>query len=210
MRKEGILFDLDGTLWEVIDATYESVSEIVNKYNLVQVSKKTICNTFGLNKVESAQSYFPYLKQDEALKMLEESEILKIKNLKKYGGNLYPNLEDTIKILKDKYELFIVSNTAKSEYIEAFLITSGLEGCFKDYIAASEIGISKADAIKKIIDDYQLQYAIYVGDTQKDMEAAVLANIPFIQAKYGFGEDLKTKYYVDEIKELPNVIEQIY
>ena len=80
---------------------------------------------------------------------------------------------------------------------------------FKDYIAASELKISKADAIKKIINDYQLTKAIYVGDTKKDMEASDLAGIPFIQAKYGFGKDLNTKYYINEIKELPNIVEKL-
>ena len=32
--KKGILFDLDGTLWEVTDRTYESVNEITKKYGL--------------------------------------------------------------------------------------------------------------------------------------------------------------------------------
>ena len=31
----------------------------------------------------------------------------------------------------------------------------------------------------------------------------------FIQAKYGFGQDLKTKYSVNEITELPDVLSKI-
>lgn len=105
--------------------------------------------------------------------------------------------------------MFIVSNTAESEYIKAFLTSSKLEKYFKSYIAASELKISKADAIKKIIEDYKLKKAVYVGDTKKDMEASNLAGIPFIQAKYGFGKDLNTKYYINELKELPDIVEKI-
>ncbi len=32
--KKGIIFDLDGTLWEVTNITYKSVNEIIKKYNL--------------------------------------------------------------------------------------------------------------------------------------------------------------------------------
>lgn len=209
MKKEGILFDLDGTLWEVIDSTFKSANEIVKKYELQEISKETICSVFGLNKVESAQLYFPYLELDKSLKLLDEIAFLNIKNLKEYGGNVYSNLEKTLIDLQGNYEMFIVSNTAESEYIEAFLISSNLNKYFKDYIAASELKISKADAIKKIINDYQLTKAIYVGDTKKDMEASDLAGIPFIQAKYGFGKDLNTKYYINEIKELPNIVEKL-
>ena len=104
-----------------------------------------------------------------------------------------------------KYEFFIVSNTGHKEYIEAFLVTSGLAKYFTDYIAASQLNISKADGINKIIQDYNIEKAVYIGDTKKDMEASKKANIPFIQARYGFGENLETEYYIDSIEELPKI-----
>ena len=209
MKKNGILFDLDGTLWEVKNSTFESANKIAKKHKLKEISMETICAVFGLNKFEVAQLYFPYLELNQSLSLLDEIEILNIKNLKEYGGNIYPNLKETLESLKKKYELFIVSNTSKSEYIEAFLTSAKLNNYFKDYIAASELGISKADAIKKIIDDYKLDKAVYVGDTQKDMEASDLAKIPFIQAKYGFGKNLNAKYYINTFKELPYIVEKL-
>jgi len=209
MENIGILFDLDGTLWEVIDITLESVNEIAKKYDLKEVTKQTICSVFGLNKIESAQLYFPYLELEDSLKIMDEIEDYKNKILKECGGNIYPNIEEVLIELEKEYKLFIVSNTAKSEYIEAFLISSGLEKYFIDYIAASELNILKADAIKKIIDEYELEKSVYVGDTKKDLEASNMANIAFIQAKYGFGEDLNTQYYINEINELPDIIKEI-
>jgi len=209
MENKGILFDLDGTLWEVIDITLESVNEIAKKYDLKEVTKQTICSVFGLNKIESAQLYFPYLELEDSLKIMDEIEDYKNKILKECGGNIYPNIEEVLIELEKEYKLFIVSNTAKSEYIEAFLISSGLEKYFIDYIAASELNILKADAIKKIIDEYELEKSVYVGDTKKDLEASNMANIAFIQAKYGFGEDLNTQYYINEINELPDIIKEI-
>ena len=209
MKKNGILFDLDGTLWEVKNSTFESANKIAKKHKLKEISMETICAVFGLNKFEVAQLYFPYLELNQSLNLLDEIEILNIKNLKEYGGNIYPNLKETLASLRKKYELFIVSNTSKSEYIEAFLTSSKLNNYFKDYIAASELGISKADAIKKIIDDYKLTKAVYVGDTKKDMEASNLAKIPFIQAKYGFGKNLNAKYYINAFKELPYIVEKL-
>ena len=209
MEKNGILFDLDGTLWEVKNSTFESANKIAKKHKLKEISMETICAVFGLNKFEVAQLYFPYLELNQSLNLLDEIEILNIKNLKEYGGNIYPNLKETLASLRKKYELFIVSNTSKSEYIEAFLTSAKLNNYFKDYIAASELGISKADAIKKIIDDYKLDKAVYVGDTKKDMEASDLATIPFIQAKYGFGKNLNAEYYINTFKELPYIVEKL-
>ena len=64
--------------------------------------------------------------------------------------------------------------------------------------------------IAKIIEKYHLEKAVYIGDTKKDLEAATQAGIPFIQAKYGFGEDLKTKYSISSFNALPIVLEQVF
>lgn len=119
---EAIFFDLDGTLWEVIDSTYNIVNKITQKYNLPSVTINTICNVFGKNRIESAKLYFPNLREEDALILVDEIAILNIKNLKENGGNVYKNVKETIKRLKKDYDLYIVSNTAHKEYIESFLI----------------------------------------------------------------------------------------
>lgn len=211
VEKIGILFDLDGTLWEVIDSTFQSANEITKKYHLPEISKETVLKVFGLNKKEAAKLYFPDLPFKKSSKLLDEMACLNIEYLAKYGGNLYPNLENTLQKL-NKYSLFIVSNSAEVKYIEAFLTSSNLKPYFKDYIAASSLNISKAEAILMIIEKYHLEKekTVYIGDTKKDLEAATQAGIPFIQAKYGFGDDLNTTYSLDSLSDLPTVLEQIF
>lgn len=210
MKRDSVIFDLDGTLWEVIESTFVSANKIVDKYGLKRISKETICKVFGLNKEEAAKLYFPYLEVNESIKLMDEIASINIENLKNNGGNLYPNLKSILNILKEKYDLFIVSNTAEIGYIEAFLISSGMKSYFKDYIAASKLKISKAEAIKKVINENKIEKAVYVGDTKIDLKEAEIAKIPFIQAKYGFGKDLKTKYFINEITELPKLLEKTF
>lgn len=209
MKKYSVIFDLDGTLWEVTDVTYESVNEIAKKYNLNRITKDTICNSFGLNRKDCAKMYFPNINIEKALMLMDEIAEIKNNKLKNEGGNLYKNLKKILLELNKKYRLFIVSNTGEDEYIDAFLTTSGLTNIFEDYIAASKLGLEKGQAIKKIIDDNKIEKSIYVGDTIKDQEAADFANILFIQTKYGFGKDLNTKYYIKEFNELPKVLNTI-
>ena len=210
MKEKGIIFDLDGTLWEVIDATYNSAKEVTTKYNLKEVSKEVICNVFGKNRIEASQMYFPYLDLEKAVKLLDEISNINVEYLTKNGGNLYPNLKKTLDNLKERYELFIVSNSGNIKYVEAFIISSHLEGYFKNYIAASAINITKAEAIKKVISENKLKEAVYVGDTKHDLESSELARVPFIQARYGFGENLNTKYYVNTLEELPEVVKKLF
>ena len=210
MKKNGVIFDLDGTLWEVIDSTYYSANAIVGKYNLKMISKEMICKVFGSSKKEAAKLYFPYLETNEAMKLVDEISMININNLKKNGGNIYPDLIDVLNELDKEYSLFIVSNTSKTEYIEAFLDSSNTKKCFKDYIAASKIGITKEEAIKRIIYENKIEKAVYIGDTNIDFEAAQKNNIPFILAKYGFGQDIQTEYYINNLKELPKLLKKVF
>lgn len=208
--KNSVIFDLDGTLWEVIESTYKSANIIANKYNLKEISKDTICKVFGMSRESAARAYFPNMRLRESTKLIDEIAIINIENLKNNGGNVYPNVKDVLNKLVDKYDLYIVSNTAEVEYIRAFLNSADTKECFKNYIAASSLNISKADAIKKVIDDNKIEKAVYIGDTRIDLEAASANNIPFVQAKYGFGENLNTDYSINEIKELLVVLKKIF
>lgn len=205
----GIIFDLDGTLWEVIDSTYKSVNEICEKYNLDSVSRGVICSCFGLDKYETARKYFSNIDTDRLMELLKEIADININNLRNNGGNIYEGVKETIKRLSYKYKLYIVSNTAEKEYIEAFLESSNLNDYFDDYIAAGEINITKSEAIKKVIKDNNLTKAIYVGDTINDYTAANEASIPFVYAEYGFGKKFDNKYVISSFKELPYLIDNI-
>lgn len=208
--KNSVIFDLDGTLWEVIESTYKSANIIANKYNLKEISKDTICKVFGLNKEETAKLYFPYMQLSESTKLIDEIAVINIENLKNNGGNVYPNVKEILNKLVEKYDLYIVSNTAEIEYIKEFFKSSDTQKYFKNYIAASSLNISKADAIKKVIDDNKIEKAVYIGDTRIDMKAAYENSLPFVQAKYGFGENLNTDYSINEIKELLGVLKKIF
>lgn len=60
-----------------------------------------------------------------------------------------------------------------------------------------------------MIKDYSLDKYVYVGDTIKDFEATKIAKVPFIQARYGFGKDLKTEYYINSFTEIPELVKDI-
>lgn len=86
MKEIGIIFDLDGTLWEVVDETYKSVNKVAKRHNLTEIDINTIRSVFGLNRVESAKLYFPYLELEKSMKLMEEISAISIKNIKEHGG----------------------------------------------------------------------------------------------------------------------------
>ena len=210
MDRKAIIFDLDGTLWETIDSTYVSLNTVAKNHNCNPITKELVLKNFGNSKKDSADLLFPNIKEEDAFNYLDESDVINVQNLTNNGGYLYPGLEETLFNLQQDYDLYIVSNTSTKKYIESFLISSRLFKYFKDYVAASEIILSKGNAIIKLMDDYYIKDAIYVGDTKKDKESASIANIPFIQCLYGFDKDLDCEYKINDIKELPDIVHKIF
>ena len=80
---------------------------------------------------------------------------------------------------------------------------------FIDYIGTASYGITKSEAIKKMVNRNHAINSFYVGDIEKDMLAANNAQVGFIHAKYGFGRNLKSKYSIESISELPNLMNDI-
>lgn len=124
--------------------------------------------------------------------------------LAKHGGILLGKIEETLRELQKKYKLFIVSN-CKSGYIEAFLEAHQLSQYFTDFECPGGTGLLKADNIRIVMERNQLTNPIYVGDTSGDGMAAHEAGIPFIYARYGFGEATEYEYVIDAFDELLNL-----
>ena len=71
------------------------------------------------------------------------------------------------------------------------------------------IGSRKGENIRLVMRRNGFDHAVYIGDTVKDQEAAVLAGVPFIHAAYGFGQVSGADAVIHSLSELPEAIESI-
>ena len=117
---------------------------------------------------------------------------------------IYNGVPETIKALSKKYPLYIVSN-CQDGYIEAFLKNSGLGGYFKDFTCPAYTGRLKGENIRIIMERNGLDEAVYVGDTQGDVNACKEAEVPMIFAAYGFGEVEGEYPSIQAFTELQNI-----
>ena len=208
MIKKGLIFDLDGTLWDsaevVADAWKQALAD--TKYT---VSVQTIKKNMGKSVYEIAKILFAEEQEQEQRRLMDRCIQYQMKRLKEDGGILYEDLKETLHTLKQDYELYIVSNCPVG-YIENFLEFYHLKAMFTDYEYIGRTGLRKGENIKMILQRNNLKKALYIGDTQGDYTETLYAGIPFVFAQYGFGVVADSKYVIKYFKDLPNIIEKVF
>ncbi|MFC7785275.1 HAD family hydrolase [Rossellomorea sp. GCM10028870] len=203
---DSIIFDLDGTLWDPIESVLEAWNNVINEHNQLKegITREHLEGTMGLQMKEIGKKLFPELNEEEREQLLKDLSSHEIPHLSKHGGSLYNHVEKVLVELSKKYKLFIVSN-CQDGYIEAFYDYHGLDKHFIDYENPGRTGLSKGENIKLIIERNHLIDPVYVGDTEGDQRAAKEAGIPFIYARYGFGEAKEYTQAIDSFDELLNI-----
>lgn len=186
--KTGLIFDMDGTLWDSSFNVAASWTEELKLLGLNRppVTQKDIMGVMGLTMDKIADIIFGDLPPDERMELLDKCCRYENDYLRKHGGILYPELENTLQSLKERYPLFIVSNCQQG-YIEAFLEHYGFWKYFDDIECYGNNLKGKGENIALLGERNGLDRGFYVGDIQGDYDATVQAGYYFIHAAYGFG-----------------------
>ncbi len=206
--KTGIIFDMDGTLWDCASEVAAAWSQVTVSELGRTVTKEDLYRTMGMPMDELAKAIFPDYELSELLPVFEEGYQRENDYLRRHGATLYPDLADTVCLLAETYPLYIVSNCQEG-YIEAFLDHYHLERFFEDFICHGTNHLPKADNIALIIARNHLDRGIYVGDIQADYEAALAGGAEFIHASYGFGTIQADVPAIACFRELPEVLKNM-
>lgn len=206
--KKGLIFDMDGTLWDSSANVAKSWSEVIRLQGLnrSEITQQQIMSVMGKTMDVIADTLFGDLEKDKRMKLLEDCCNNENAYLERNGGELYPALEETLKKLKEKYHLYIVSN-CQSGYIEAFFKYYGFEKYFDDIECYGNNLKQKGQNIALVAERNGLEKACYVGDIQSDYDATMEAGLSFIHAKYGFGTINTNVPELLAFKDLPELLE---
>lgn len=208
---EAIIFDLDGTMWDAVDGILLTWNQVVAnhpEYRKDPISAEELSGCLGLPMTMIAERLFPQTTPDQQQVLMDECCGLENAYLSEHGGILYPKLEETLMKLRKRYRLFVVSNCQKG-YIESFITAHRLSACFDDIECWGNNLLPKGENNKLIMERNGVTKAVYVGDTAGDEESARVAGIPFIFAKYGFGEAKSPDYVIEEFSQLPEIMETV-
>ncbi len=210
--KHGILFDLDGTLWDSGEAVAASWNEVLEQIPDVNrhLTIEDMHSYMGLPMDEIGRRCFAGqgLTQERIIEIMRICELHENDYIIEHGGVLYPQLEQVLQDLSKDYFLAIVSN-CQVGYIEAFLEYHKLGAYFSDFESYGNTGLQKVDNIRLVCDRNHLDKAVYLGDIQGDYDSACKAGIPFILAGYGFGTVDADVPVINGLSELRDTVEEM-
>lgn len=207
---KAIIFDLDGTLWDSTGCASAIWNRVFLKHGEVtfKMTNEKAAQLMGKTMDEIGRILFPGFSDWERNGIVNEFGAEEAAYLSENGAVLYDGLEETLKILKQDYDLYIVSN-CQDGYVQAFLHAHKLSRYFNDIEMSGRTGQDKGSNIKLLMERNNIQSAVYVGDTQGDEKASRVAGIPFIYASYGFGKALAPDAVIFKITELPECVKRL-
>lgn len=209
--KKALIFDLDGTLWDSSESVCASWNEIFRRYpKITRVLTPADTRSYmGKTLDQIFPLALPDTPDELRQKVLRECVVYELDYIARHGGVLYPRLRETLESLRKDYALIIVSN-CQDGYIQCFLDFADMRGLFDDFESAGATGLSKGENIKLVIERNKIDKAVYIGDTQGDLDSADHAGIPFIHAAYGFGQMNRAVPEIHEFSELPEAAAEMF
>lgn len=199
MDKKIIIFDLDGTLLNTLEDLTDSVNYMLSEFNYPQKTAEQVKNYVGNGVYKLIERTIPdginnqnFNKCVEIFKQNYEENM--------YNKTaLYSGIAPMLKELKNRNFIIAVASNkfdlAVKELCEKYF--GNLIDCA--FGENEKAGINKKpapDIVFKILENYNLtpQQAIYIGDSEVDIQTAKNSNIDCISVSWGF----KTKDFLNQ------------
>jgi phosphoglycolate phosphatase len=209
VRADGIVFDLDGTLWDPNATCARAWNRVLARLGIDRdrLTEADIRRVAGHTHREAVGLVLAEL--DDALldRISEATEHEDNLALEAGGGELFDGVREWIPHLAERFPLMIVSN-CQAGYIEVFRRNSGLDSYFDDHQCWGDSGLSKSENLSAVISRNQLERPVFVGDTAGDRAAAHDNGTPFVHAAYGFGTVEDCDAAIARFSDLPSLLER--
>lgn len=208
IKCDGVIFDVDGTLWDSTDVVKDAWNEAIMKagYPHPNITATRLKGLFGLPMDDIIKDIMPELSSEGRQKI--EPLVYKYEHefLEQRPGELYPKIIEVMREISRKIPVYIISN-CQAGYVELFMKTWNIEDIIVDHLCPADTGMLKAENIMALTKKYDMKSPIYVGDTIMDQNACIKAKCPFCYAAYGFGIAKDPEYTIQEPEGLIKLLE---
>lgn len=205
MRRDvSLILDIDGTLWDTRKIIVRGWNKGLRAdgRSRAQVTEEGLKNLLGKTIANIAQELVtdvPARQRDEVMACCLEWEHREL--MADPCRVTFPGVLEGIPALAQNHKVYIVSN-CENGYVELFLEKTGLGAYISDAEWYGRTLACKGESIRRLMERNGIQKAVYVGDTQGDLEAARMAGIPFVWAGYGFGQPREWDWKIERFRDL--------
>ena len=209
MKLDSLIFDIDGTLWDsrALVAEGYNIQLCREGYDHLCVDAEVLRPLFGQTMAAIADVILAEVPVPERYALMERCMDTENKYLAENECRIgYEGVKETLEVLSKDYRLFIVSN-AQCGYPELCIEKLGLGHLIEGHLCYGDTGTEKGETILELMRRHNIPSAAYIGDTQGDFEATVVADVPFIWAAYGFGSPEGAAGRITDIRQLPQTLE---
>ena len=208
---KSLIFDIDGTLWDsrALVAEGYNIQLKVEGYDHLCVDAEVLRPLFGKTMSAIADAILAEVPAAERYALMERCMDTENKYLAENECNIgYAGVKETLELLAKTYRLFIVSN-AQCGYPELCMEKLGISHLFEGHLCFGDTGTEKGETILTLMRRHNIHDAVYIGDTQGDYEATLVAKIPFIWCAFGFGNPVGYAAKLEDFRHLPQLLQTL-
>ncbi len=184
-----VLFDLDGTILDTIEDLKDSLNFVMEKYGFPLHSTEEVKHFVGNGLHKLVERAVPGCTPPDMIDDMYGCLMTHYKDNCRIKTKPYTGIPELLRILKEKgIRTAVISNKADAAVRD--LVTNMFDGCFDQALGASEGVKLKPD--REMIDivleklSVKAEDAIYVGDSEVDIETAKNAQMDCISVTWGF------------------------
>ena len=207
LEEESLIFDIDGTLWDSRALVAEGYNIQLRREGLdhLGVTAADLKPLFGKTMTEIADALFGSLSEETRYDLMARCMATEQEHLRMDPCRIgYPDVATTLETLAQRHRLFIVSNSEQG-YPELTMEKLGITHLIQGHLCFGDTGTDKGTTILRLMERCRITSAVYIGDTQGDMEATYKAGLPFVWASYGFGTPERYDCKVDRFAQLAEI-----
>ena len=205
---KSLIFDIDGTLWDsraIVAEGYNDYLREIGRPDL-QVDAEYLKTLFGKTMTEIADIMLESIEVPRRYEVMQGCMDREDEFLHENPCDIaFPGVKETLEALKKDYRLFIVSN-AQCGYPELMMGKLGIRHLFEGWMCFGDTGLPKGDTIRILMERHGIADAVYIGDTQGDLEASERAGLPFLFCAFGFGTPDRWDARLEDFRQLPELL----
>lgn len=201
MNKQLIIFDMDGTLINSGDVITNTINFVRKNLDLETIPKDIMLKNLNNPDINSAEFFYGTSEFTP-----EQTELFG----KYYDENctkdisLYDGIYDLLESLENDGMTLSVATNASVEFARKMLKALDIEKFFSYVIGANMVKNHKPspDMLEKTLEElsFDVNEAMLVGDSQKDIRAAKAINMDYTLVNWGFTEHENAINSIEELE----------